>query len=139
MYTIDVSDLYDAFHACAVMMHETFGFGAHTQPSFEEIVDQLELEVFLTAIAIRVMNIAGEIDPDDIPPLLRVREKSGEVRSGAAGAYHSHGFEPDDDGRVANRIIPGNLVARDRSDVDLVIAVRRNAASRQPSAEHDDS
>jgi hypothetical protein len=133
MYTIDVSDLYDAFHACAVILHGKLGFGMHTEPSFEEIVDQLELEVFLTAIAIRLANIAGDVDPDDIPPLLRVREKSGEIRSGAAGTYHSHGFEPDEDGHVANRITPGNLVSRDRSEVDLVVSFRRDAASRQPT------
>lgn len=136
MITIDISDLYDAFHACAVMMHDTFGFGVDTVPAFDEIVDQLELDVFLTAIAIRLANIAGDVDPEDIPPLLRVREKSGEIRSGAAGTYHAHGFEPGPDG-VANRVIPGNLVPRNRSDVDLVALVHRDTTSRPPSGEQD--
>jgi hypothetical protein len=121
---VNVSDLYDGFHQVAELATGLFGLGADTDPPLEEFLDQLELDLFLPACARRAAMVARrDLDPDEVADLIRLRERDGSIRPGAAGRFHSHGFDsPGADGET-NMVIAGNLLARSRSEVELIVVV----------------
>jgi hypothetical protein len=121
---VNVSDLYDALHDIATIVFSRFGLGDGTDPAPDELLDQLELDLFLPACARRAsMVLRRELDPEDVSGLIRLRERDGSIRPGAAGRYHSHGFQITDDGDIPNSILAANLMPRARQDVELVIVL----------------
>lgn len=122
---INVSDLYDAFHDMMTLARSRFGMNDETEPSLADFADQLEVDLFLPACARRAAMIARrDIDHNDIADLIHLREADGTIRPGAAGRYQSHGFdEVDENGVVPNDILAGNMLRRDRAEVELVITI----------------
>lgn len=130
---IDVSDLFDAFHALATHVLLNFELRdaavehADVEPGFDVLIDQLELDAFLPACARRLYRLRGmRVDPDDVPRLLRLYDHELEPLHGAAGTYHSHAFllyAPNDD-RVPNEVLGGDLLPRSRSDVRILLDTR---------------
>jgi hypothetical protein len=130
---IDVSDLFDALHALANHVLARFELRdaeveeAGFEPSFDVLIDQLELDAFLPACARRLYRLRGlRVDPDDVPPLLRLYDHELEPLHGAAGVYHSHAFvqySPDDD-HVPNEVLSGDLLPRSRNDVAIYLDTR---------------
>jgi hypothetical protein len=120
---INVSDLYDAFHQMLALARSRFGINDETDPSLADFADQIEVDLFLPACARRTALIARrDIEPEEAGALIRLREHDGSTRAGAAGRYHSHGFdEVDEHGDVRNVVVAANLMRRPRSEVDLVI------------------
>jgi hypothetical protein len=122
---VNVSDLYDAFHEIMLLARSRFGLNDETEPSLADFADQTEIDLFLPACARRAAMIARrELDADDIGELIRLREQDGTVRPGAAGRYHSHGFDDvNADGSVPNAVRAANMMARSRDDIELVIII----------------
>jgi hypothetical protein len=122
---INVSDLYDSFFDTAQLVWSRFALGPDTDPPLQDFLDQLEVDLFLPACARRVEQLARRsIDADDVARFIRLRERDRTTRAGAAGRYHGHAFEPaPDDGALRNLVLAGNMMARDRADVELVITV----------------
>jgi hypothetical protein len=120
---VNISDLYDGFHQIAALAAGLFGLGADTDPPYQEFLDQLELDLFLPACARRAgMLSRRDIDPDAVANMIRLRESDGTIRPGAAGRYHSHGFDlTDEHGDTANQVVAANLLPRHRSEVELVM------------------
>ena len=123
----DVSDLFDGFHRLASVLWEEFGrAGAADEDAagvpFDELVDQLEVDVFLPACARRLRERLGrDVDPDDVPRYLRLHTADGPV-PGPGGRYHSHAFHPESlEGDVPNAVLPADLMPRDRASVRLVL------------------
>jgi hypothetical protein len=133
---IDVSDLYDAFHAIAQSIWRDFGMAVDDE-SWDDIIDSLEQDLFLAACAQRLAAGSEEVlEPDEMPARIRLMSAGAEV-PGAPGQYHSHAFYPDDEsGVVPNAVMTGNLMSRDRADVTLVIAphgaARRTRGAQLP-------
>jgi hypothetical protein len=122
---VNISDLYDGFHQIAALAAGLFGLGSETDPPFEEFLDQLELDLFLPACARRARMLSRRsINPEEVADMIRLRESDGTIRPGAAGRYHSHGFDmADDHGDTANQVVAVNLLPRHRSEVELVMLV----------------
>ena len=120
----DVSDLFDAFHRIAQHIWTDFGFAVDDE-SWDDIIDALELDLFLAGCANRLSNATGEtLEPDEIPPRIRLF-RDGEEVVGAGGQYHSHAFYPDPDTNdIPNAVLTGNLMSRSRDGVALMITDR---------------
>jgi hypothetical protein len=128
---VEVTDLYDAFHELAALLWRRFEFqgrGAGNPgqigPRFDEIIDELEEDLFLAACARRVWaRSEHKFQPEDIKPLLKVCDMSGDVRSGEAGKYHWHGFDwgTARDPEVENLVIAGDLIGTPRSQARLFV------------------
>jgi hypothetical protein len=120
---IDVSDLYDAFHAIAQSIWRDFG-AAVDDESWDDIIDGLEMDLFLTACAHRFNGeTGGSAEPEEMPAQIRLVNAAGEVQPGGGGQYHSHAFYPDPEtGDVPNAVMTGSLLSRSRTDVALVIS-----------------
>ena len=118
---IDVSDLYDSFHAIAASIWRDFGTSVDDE-SWDDIIDSLEHDLFLAACAHRAQSaLQEELEPDEVPARIRLMANGAEI-VGAGGQYHSHAFYPDPDtGAVENAVMTGNLMSRLRSDVTLVL------------------
>ena len=141
---LDVTELYDAFHDVAQQIWRRFGFqraAGHEhpmlEPSFDEIVDQLEVDLFLPACARRAFHERGTlIDPEDVPDLLFLKEEGGVELEGAAARYHSHAFHPAEGSPdVPNEILAGNLMPLPREGVTLLLvpdAAREDGGRRRP-------
>jgi hypothetical protein len=130
---IEVSDLFDAFHALATHVLLNFEMRgeladeAEVEPTFDVLVDQLELDVFLPGCARRLFRLRGlRVEPDDVPRLLRLYDHEMQPLHGAAGTYHSHAFllYANDDERVPNEVLSGDLLPRSRHDVRIVLDTR---------------
>ena len=90
--------------------------------SWDDIIDSLEMDLFLSACAQRIMNATGEsLEPDEIPARIRLIDDDGKVVVGAGGQYHSHAFYPEEDGVVPNAVMTANLMSASREDVTLLI------------------
>lgn len=122
---VNVSDLFDAMHDMVSIAHARFGLADDSEPSLSDFADQLEIDLFLPACARRVATIARrDVDPDEVGAMIRLRDQDGGIRAGAAGRYHSHGFDGHDEhGGVANEVLAANLLPRSRSEVELVVEV----------------
>ncbi|CAN5769044.1 hypothetical protein BH23GEM9_BH23GEM9_22020 [soil metagenome] len=120
---INVSDLFDAFHEIAAIARTRFGVDEASEPPLSDFLDQLELDLFLPACARRAAMITRrELDQDEVSGLIRLRERDGAIRDGAAGRYQGHGFEAlDDSGAVPNEVMAANMLPRSRDEVDLII------------------
>jgi hypothetical protein len=130
---IDVSDLYDAFHALANQvltgfeLNEEPGDEVEFEPSFDVLIDQLELDIFLPACARRLYRARGlRVEPDDVTRMLRLYDHGMEPLFGAAGMYHSHAFlrYAPQDRSVPNEVLSGDLMPRSRSDVGVFLDTR---------------
>ncbi|HSJ13455.1 MAG TPA: hypothetical protein VK939_03515 [Longimicrobiales bacterium] len=138
---IDVSDLFDAFHRVAACVWREFGRDADGDQdgvSFDELIDQLEVDMFLPACARRARETLGiRVDPDEIGAHIALVDASGSAVSGGAGRYHSHAFHPlDPRGEVPDDVLAGNLLPRSRREVALLLlreppARARTAGRRQ--------
>lgn len=127
---LDVTELYDAFHAVADLIWARFGFeravgNEHPmlEPAYDEIIDQLEVDLFLPACARHAYHERGVlIDPEDVPGLIFLRDAHGTELVGAAARYHSHAFHPiTGSATVPNEILAGNLMPRQRREVVLLL------------------
>jgi hypothetical protein len=125
---IDVSDLFDGFHRLAACLWQEFGRAAAAAPdeqgiSFDDLVDQLEIDVFLPACARRAREELGlQLDADDIGAHIILVDASGTAVPGGAGRYHSHAFHPPGpEGDVPPHVLAANLLPRPRSDVTLLL------------------
>ena len=128
---IDVSDLYDAFHAIAQSIWRDFGFAVDDE-SWDDIIDALEMDLFLAGCVQRIMNATSESpEPDEIPARIRLVTEKGDAVPGAGGQYHSHAFYPEDTGEVPNAIMTENLMSRARAGVKLIIADQGAQARRR--------
>jgi hypothetical protein len=128
---IDVSDYFDAFHAIAQSIWRDFGVAVDDE-SWDDVIDALELDLFLAACAHRFAAETGEaLEPEQVPSRIRLVSAAGEV-PGAAGQYHSHAFYPEpDSGDVPNAVMTGNLLARARADIALMMTEPGAAARRR--------
>ena len=128
---IDVSDLYDSFHAIAQSIWRDFGFAVDDE-SWDDIIDSLEMDLFLAGCAQRIMNETQEsLEPDEIPGRIRLIDEDGKVVPGSGGQYHSHAFYPEEDGVVPNAVMTANLMSRSRDDVTLLIVDEAATKSRR--------
>lgn len=128
---IDVSDLFDAFHRVAALLWHEFGRAAagdedEESVPFDELLDQLEVDVFLPACARRLREESGaNVDPDDVAARLALFGREGQL-AGAAGRYHSHAFYPETlEGDVPNAVLAADLMPRRRSDVRVCLVSER--------------
>jgi hypothetical protein len=122
---VNVSDLYDAFHEIIDIARARFGLNDETEPSLAELADQLEVDLFLPACARRSAMIARrEIESEEVGAMIRLRDVDGSIRPGAAGRFHSHGFDDvDARGAVPNTVLAANLMPRPRDEVELIIMI----------------
>lgn len=125
--TADVSDLFDGFHRLASVLWREFGQASAADEEaegvpFDELVDQLEVDVFLPACARRLRELLGlNVDPDDVAAHIRLHAGDAPI-PGAAGRYHSHAFHPESlEGDVPTAVLPADLMPRDRAGVRLVL------------------
>lgn len=133
---IDVSDLFDAFHRVAECLWREFGrdaAGDEESVPYDELIDQLEMDVFLPACARRAREQLGlDVDADDIGAHILLVDASGRATPGGAGRYHSHAFHPRDlEGDVPAEILAGNLLPRTRAEVALLLV--REPPAQAPS------
>jgi hypothetical protein len=140
---VDVSDLYDAFHEIALLLLARFEFQGVDpddpagEPTFEDVTDQLEVDLFLPACARRLWRQHGiHVDPDAIGSLIRLYDAGGEALHGAAGAFHSHAFiiYAAEDDHVPNEVLSGDLLPRSRQDVRLIVHGGESGGGRRPGA-----
>jgi hypothetical protein len=140
---MDVSDLYDSFHAIAASIWRDFGASVDDE-SWDDIIDSLEHDLFLAACAHRAAGgmvveaeddegDVGGLDPDEMPARIRLMMDGKDI-PGASGQYHSHAFYPDPEtGDVPNAVMTGNLLARLRPEITLVIVDQKDTSrSRRP-------
>lgn len=139
---VDVSDLFDAFHRVATTVWLEFGRPAaatddEASVPFDELMDQLEVDMFLPACARRAREALGiDIDADEIGAHILLADASGTVPPGSAGRYHSHAFHPLDlDGPVPEDVLAGNLLTRPRRELRLLL-VRRPPARERATSRH---
>jgi len=128
---IEVTDLYDAFHELAAQLWRRFefqgrgsGIPGQIGPRFDELVDQLETDLFFAACARRVWaQTEVKLNPAAVRALIRVCDQDRNPRPGASGQYHGHGFDwgTPRDASVENRVVAGDLEGTRRSDVRLVV------------------
>lgn len=139
---LDVTDIFDGFHKVVTVLWREFGglLNAGSAEAegvgFDELVDQLEIDLFLPACARRLLETTGEVvDPDEIAARIRLSAASGELLPGAGGRYHSHAFHPEssrDD--VPNAVLTADLMTVRRAGVRLLVgpaAEWRRASSRR--------
>src|SRR3990172_8992011 len=116
---VDVTDTFDAFHRVVAALWREFGAELVAAADdddaigFDDLVDQLEVDLFLPACARRLREATGEnADPDDVARRIRLGTDGGEALPGAAGRYHSHAFPPESvTGDVPAAILTGNLMS----------------------------
>jgi len=127
---LEVTELYDAFHAVAELIWRRFGFEQASgnehpmlEPAYDEVIDQLEVDLFLPACARHAYHERGVlIDPEDVASVIFLRDADGTELVGAAARFHSHAFHPEPGGeQVPNEILAGNLMPRRRSEVVLLL------------------
>jgi hypothetical protein len=138
---VEVSDLFDAFHRVAAVVWLEFGRAAaaaqdEASVPFDELMDQLEVDMFLPACARRAREVLGlEIDADDVGAHILLADASGVVPQGSAGRYHSHAFHPLElDGPVPEEVLAGNLLTRPRRELRLLLV--RTPPARERSSRH---
>ena len=126
MAMLDVTDTFDAFHRVVTTLWREFGIAlaadtSDDSASFDDLVDQLELDLFLPVCARRLRNLTGEsVEPEGIAARLRLIDETGEPLPGAAGQYHSHAFHPDGpEADVPNAILTAALMSLPRSGLRL--------------------
>lgn len=142
---IDVTDLYDSFHSIASSIWRDFGASVDDE-SWDDIIDALEHDLFLAACAHRAgggvrtesesEDDEGDVSgpaPDEMPARIRLMVDGKDI-PGASGQYHSHAFYPDPEtGHVPNAVMTGNLLARSRPEVTLVLVDQKGSSrSRRP-------
>ncbi|NJD65543.1 MAG: hypothetical protein FIB00_09910 [Chloroflexi bacterium] len=127
---LDVTDTFDAFHRVAALLWREFGpvlaadeAGDEGGVGYDELVDQLELDLFLPACARLWQRATGKaVDSDEIAARIRLVSPAGAARPGAAGRYHSHAFHPDAvAAEVPNAVLAADLMSVLRADIRLVI------------------
>lgn len=138
---LDVTDAFDAFHRVVAVLWREFGAAlALAEPdddlaSFDDLVDQLEVDLFLPTCARMMRQATGElVNPDEIAARIQLLSDNGEPLPGAAGRYHSHAFHPDSlQGDVPNAILTANLMSLPRAGLRLQLgpAQERRAPSRR--------
>lgn len=139
---LDVTDLFDGFHRVVAALWREFGSllsataAEEIGVGFDEVVDQLEVDLFLPACARQLLKMTGEVvDPDEIASRIRLGAESGEFLPGAGGQYHSHAFHPESpEADVPNAVLTASLMAIPRADVRLLIGppvTRRRVGSRR--------
>lgn len=126
---LDLTDTFCAFHRVVAVLWREFGPvlaeapGTEDMASFDELVDQLELDLFLPACARRLQRATGEVaDPDEIAARIRLVRESGEPLTGAGAQYHSHAFHPgslQDDVPIA--VLAANLMSLPLPGIRLVL------------------
>ena len=97
-------------------------------------MDQLEIDLFLPACALRLRQLEGaRLEHDEVAARIRLMDEQGGALPGAAGRYHSHAFHPDAvQGDVPNAILAADLMVRDRASVTLaLVEAARGRAQRQ--------
>lgn len=126
---VDVSDLFDGFHRLVSELWESFGRESAADEEgagvpFDEVVDQLEVDVFLPACARRLRERLGlEVEPEEVTRHVRLVGSDGPI-PGAPGRYHSHAFHPESiEGDVTNAVLAADLMPRTRADVRLVLVL----------------
>ncbi|HXE58995.1 MAG TPA: hypothetical protein VNK43_13425 [Gemmatimonadales bacterium] len=129
---VEVTDLYDAFHELADFLWRRFHFRQlridepEIGPPFDELVDQLQVDLFFPACARRVLQTIGvELDPDEMEERLVLADRDGRPLPGAAATFHFHGFdygEPYDES-VENLVVGGDMVPRPRREVRIFVRV----------------
>ena len=119
--SLDVTDLFVAFHNIAQSIWRDFGFAVDDE-SWDDIIDALEMDLFLSACVHRLLSATSEaLEPDEVPQRIRLIKDGAEV-VGGGGQYHSHAFYPDPDTNdVPCAVMTGNLMSRSLPDVRLVI------------------
>jgi len=124
---VDVTDLFDAFHRVAAALWREFGASlaeaGEAEIGFDELVDQLEVDLFLPACARRLSEVTGEyVDPDYVAPRMRLADAAGAPFAGAAGVYHSHAFHPPGlEGDVPAAILTADLMTVPREGIRLLV------------------
>ncbi|HEX9002537.1 MAG TPA: hypothetical protein VGB07_21700 [Blastocatellia bacterium] len=128
---IDVTDIFDSFHAVANLVWCGFEFDKHPGnvpvtlgPRFDEVIDDLEDTLFIGACRRRLSRVTGtEFDPQSVREMLRITDLSGAVLPHPACQFHSHGFDwqPANDQGVPNLIVGGNLHPRDRDEIRIFL------------------
>jgi hypothetical protein len=127
---VDVSDVFDGFYRVVATLWREFGdtFAAPDRDeaaeealSFDELADQLEVDLFFPACARRLHAATGErLDPDDVAPRLRLVAETGEPLPGPAGRYHSHAFHPPGpQNDVPCAVLAGNLMSVPRAGIRI--------------------
>lgn len=125
---LDVTDLFDAFHRVVSLLWEEFGRASAADEDeesipFDEIVDQLELDVFLPACGRRMrQELQLSVDPDEVSRYILLVGEDGKPLVGASGRYHSHAFHPETlEGDVPNAVLAADLMPRQRPGIRLVV------------------
>ena len=132
---IEVTDIFDAFHEVAQTMWARCEFrggsegpAAAIRPLYDELLDQLERDLFWAACARRLAKrIDRAVSPDEIPALLRLHDPRGFPISGPAGEYQTHAFDhatPEDE-TVLNEVIPGTMAPQPRAEVRIFLLWER--------------
>lgn len=126
---VDVTDTFDAFHRLVSVLWREFGPAlSGSDPDeggigFDELVDQLELDVFLPACAHRLREATGEVaEPDELAARILLVPEAGEAWPGPTGRYHSHAFHPESlASDVPNAVLTENLMSLERSGLRLQV------------------
>jgi len=128
---VEVSDIFDAYHEIiyTCWRHGQFRGNPSTTTTFvgtrfDELVDLLEVDFFLSACSRRLLEAGGpRIEPGALLASLWVTNSQGQRLAAEAGAYHSSGFDwgkPQDD-EVQCEVVSGDLISRPRTEVRLFI------------------
>jgi hypothetical protein len=143
---LDVTDTFDAFHRVVAVLWREFGAALALDEGddcagFDELVDQLEIDLFLPVCAHRLRELTGEdLDPDEVPTRIRLVSESGESLPGAAGYYHSHAFHPEAlAADVPNAVLTVSLMSVPRAGIRLLLgpgAERRRSKLRRELPVH---
>ncbi len=123
----EVTDLYDDFYTIIKLLRENFEFGLNYKdknfigPRFDEIADELEDKIFLSACGRRLVRLSSKaIDPSKIRQMICITDSNGKLLNGKASEFHSNGFDWAQN-EIQNLVVCGDLVARKRSEVRLFI------------------
>jgi hypothetical protein len=136
---VDVSDIFDAFHEMASLalarfeLRDSDADDPAGEPTFEDIVDQLELDLFLPACAHRLWRLHGvRMDPDEVGSFIHLHDHEGQLLHGAAGLFHSHAFAMYTESDVPNEVLSGDLLPRSRDSVRLILHGGEAAGGGRP-------
>lgn len=141
---MDITTLFDSFHRLAQTLWTEFGPALAPEMadeedaeviSYDELLDQLEMDVFLLAVARSYRVATGvRLEPEDVAARIRLHGPDGPV-PGVAGQYHSHAFHPESlSGDVPRAVLTADLMARELADFTLHVVQeepRRARSSRR--------